>query len=711
MKTGFSPLAWLFILLVSALADYAALRVWRARSERSEHHERKLQRIRIRFLQKIGAQRLRSNPAAALGALSAGLGLMLWMALVDKDGALPQAGRMALATLGWLAAVAALPREERRRIPPVKGSTLKRRSCFLLAAGGALSILAAATTTNTPQLPHPVLTLGAWAGGVALVAAAVWPSANGRADEGRRPSAALWTAALLAAAAFLIRAYRLETAPSMLTGDEGTFGFDALGFLNGLHNNPFAASTFGYPPVFGMTLMPFIAALGRTTVGIRMLPALVGGLTAGAVYLAGRTMFGKRTAFWAALFLAGFDFHIRFSRLALSNLVDGLTFTLALTALWQAERDRRPAAFALAGLTAGLGLYFYATSRLLVIVIPLWLGVRYVQARGQRPFPWRGSAVTALAALSVALPLVWMMGLNPEAYNKSIRRASIFGPWMAQEQHLTGQSAAEITVRQVAAALAGFTRRPPADFYTSGKPLLSPPASLLFLTALGLMLRFRRDERLSLLGLWLAAIALAGSLSTTPPAVQRYVAVAPVLALLVGYALEQIRRGVLRAWPRGGIALTGLSCVLVLGMAVSGVRFYFGEYAPRDYLGGDHTWLAQRTADHFLAQGEKGSIVFIGDENMKFHSIPALPFLVGAKRGVTWLHPWGEARNHPPPEGPVLFVVVPERRAELSRLQSACPQGMLQSVLSPDGRNLGWFYDCPHYRWPSAASPAPALLR
>ncbi len=701
MKNGFSPLAWAFILLGSAAADYALLYLWR---QRRLHREPPWAQARPAV---VRAWR-RTRPALPWG----GLGLMLWAAFTASPEGASRGWGLALATLGWLAALAALRPEEVPAAPAARPLRLPPAARRLLGAGGALSLLAAATVSETPRLPHPWLTISAWGAGIALVIAGAWRAEAARKPRtGERRGTLLWTAAALAGAAFLPRAWHLAQVPPMLTGDEAHFGFGSLALLCGVRTNIFLPNTFGYPSLFEVSLTPFIVLGGRNIPALRLFPALVGALTVGAVYLMGQALFGRKAALWAAIFLAGFDFHIHFSRLALSNVVDGLSFVLVLGALWHAERTRRPASFLLAGLLTGLGLYFYASARLLPVLIPAWLLLRHLQAGGRRPFPWRGLGLTALAAVVVLLPAVWLNWRAPGLYQGSVQRASILGPWMEREQALTGDSVAQILIRQAEAAVSAYTRRPPAVFYASNTPLLRFAAQAFFLLGIGLLLREPRDERLSLLALWLAAITAAGALSVSPPSVQRYVAAAPALALFIGYAVERMRREALSLRRVPPLLATLLATALVGGMAFEGVHFYFGEYAPRSYLGGDHTYLAQQAADHLRGKPASWEAVFIGTRNMKYTSIAALPFLAGHIRGTTWLYPWGDSRNPAPRADSVVFIVLEERPEALPHLSSACPSGALHPVFSPDERVLGWIYDCPSYRWPLTQPSAGREMR
>ncbi len=84
-------------------------------------------------------------------------------------------------------------------------------------------------------------------------------------------------------------------------------------------------------------------------------------------------MFGKRTAWFTAVFLSAFHFHIHFSRIGLNNIWDGFWYVVTIGALWYGwEKDRRNA-YILAGLSLGISQYFYSSSRTILALILAWV--------------------------------------------------------------------------------------------------------------------------------------------------------------------------------------------------------------------------------------------------------------------------------------------------------------------------------------------------
>ena len=86
-------------------------------------------------------------------------------------------------------------------------------------------------------------------------------------------------------------------------------------------------------------------------------------------------------AILAAAYLIGFHYHIHFSRLAISNVWDALFMTLIAATVLRAWQSERKVEFAIAGILLGISQYFYASSRVLAILLPLWLFVAYVKDR------------------------------------------------------------------------------------------------------------------------------------------------------------------------------------------------------------------------------------------------------------------------------------------------------------------------------------------
>jgi len=86
-------------------------------------------------------------------------------------------------------------------------------------------------------------------------------------------------------------------------------------------------------------------------------------------------------------------------------------------------------------------------------------------------------------------------------------------------------------------------------WYAPGTAILRPFQAALFVMGLILLLRDRKDCRFSLLMLWAGVFTAVGALSESTPAAQRYVAAAPLCALMAAYGLSGSFSLAERLWP------------------------------------------------------------------------------------------------------------------------------------------------------------------
>ncbi len=163
-------------------------------------------------------------------------------------------------------------------------------------------------------------------------------------------------------------------------------------------------------------------AFGPTVGALRLVPALLGALTAPALYLLGRTLHGRRAGFLAALawtltFAAIHVSRLAFRVVALSFFVT-LTLWLLVWALRSLERRTRChlVLLPLTGLSLGLTLYTYMPGRVFPLVVAIFLAHWGLTHRAQ----WRavlagGIVVFAVAALVYA-PLAAYFLATPAAF-------------------------------------------------------------------------------------------------------------------------------------------------------------------------------------------------------------------------------------------------------------------------------------------------------
>ncbi len=558
---------------------------------------------------------------------------------------------------------------------------------LLLAGGLGLSIAAAYLAGDNALMKNPVQSILCYLLGVVMVTAGAWQEGSSLGQNLRK--ALLWAAGLTLLA-LPLRAYNVGGMPIVMNGDEGTFGLGGVEAAEGRLTNIFATGPFSYPILsFWFISLP-IRIFGRTIAAARIISALAGTLTVGALYLAARRIFNHRTALLAALFLAFLHYHIQFSRLSINNIWDGLFYVLVLGFLWSAWREEKRAYYVLAGLALGFSQFFYASSRVLVAAVLFYLGGLIIRdwPRFKRSLP--DLIIMALVALVIFLPLGLFYLRHPDEFMAPMNRVSLSPEWFANTTQSTGMTRLGLMWEQLKLNLQVYTDISFRTWYDSKTPmLLTIPAVFFFL---GIILLFVRKHYAQawLLGSWLGWITLTGTLSLEAPAAQRYPAAAPAAALLVGFGLIASLELLEQLWPRQKKAWAALLVVVMAGICWGEFRHYFLDYIPRSFYD-ENTMTANYVADYVRDMPPGTRVCMYAEPQMGFDSIASLPYLTPGKEGFNCRFPATEDR--PTPADGSVNVFYPHRVEELYALQKAYPGGKLVEVPGVYRPVLLWIYD------------------
>lgn len=566
---------------------------------------------------------------------------------------------------------------------------------LILLAAPALSLGAWFAAGEAVRMRAPWLGIGLWVLGMSAVLGSVvdfralkwslsWPR---------------WEYALvlgILVIAVLARVPDLDNIPWLLTGDEGFAGLSAIEFLNGSRNNIFNTAWDSWPAFYLLIPASSIALYGQTAAALRLPSAIAGVLTVVALYPLARHMFGRTTAIVATAYLAAFHFHIHFSRIAMHTIWDGLIFAVVTYMLYRAWTENSRVHFAVAGLVSGLALYFYASARGLALVVPIWLAAGLLKDR--KAFRQRipGLIVFVLGAVTVALPLGLFYLKNPDQFFAPLRRFSILGDWMANEINSTGRSAAAILLSQFRDSALAFTETDLRYWYQIDSSMLLPvPAAFFLLGLVTALTRIRKLKYLWIL-LWIAVAILAGALSESTPAAQRYVFTSPAVAMLLAVGLVSPLSWLARIWPTWKRALILAGGIAVVYMALADLNFYFLYYTPSRRFGDGNTEVAQAVARYLVAERPPDPVYFAGFPRMGYRSHGTLPYLASDYEGIDVGHPldeWlSEQKSLAPP---FTFVGLPEREETLMWVRSAFPAGDLEEHTGPRGNPLFWSYEVP----------------
>ena len=296
----------------------------------------------------------------------------------------------------------------------------------------------------------------------------------------------------------------------------------------------------GQDALYGYVLVPFVAAAGLTTFGVR-LPMLLAGLaTLPLMYASTRRIFGATVGLMGVFMLAISPWHILLSRWGLDCNLLPFVFLAGFTCLLAVRQNGW---WFLPGcLILGLSLYAYGTAYVVVPVLILGATALMTRAKMLRTMQvWSG----LLAFVLMALPIGLLLIVNTFSLN-TIHIGPLTVPRLP------------VTPRWETITLLGAADLPSAlltNLKASAKLLLTKSDSLtynvvepygifyhltLVLTIAGLVLVLRRGDlslELQLLLWWLAAAASVGLLN--PANINRLNILWIPMLMLGAHALEQ----------------------------------------------------------------------------------------------------------------------------------------------------------------------------
>jgi 4-amino-4-deoxy-L-arabinose transferase-like glycosyltransferase len=532
------------------------------------------------------------------------------------------------------------------------------------------------------------LGIGCWVAALVLFGLGAW-----RADESfsKPASKTVAVAVGLFVLSTVIRTIANQSVPALLNGDEASAGLSAVSFLEQKADNIFGVGWFSFPSLYFYLQSFSIWLFGQTTFAIRFPSALIGGLTVSAVYLVGRRMFSPRAGLAAGIFLLGSHFHHHFSRIALNNIYDAFWYIIALGMLWDGWKNQRRSSFLIAGVAFGLAQYFYASSRFLLGIIPIWLITAVIFQRSKLVGNRINILLFVLAFIVVVLPLGMFYLEKPDDFLAPFNRVETLGDWLSNEIVIQEQPAWKIIVEQIHTSAKTYISSPSEVWYRPEVPILRPISAGLFIA--GVILLFFRLRRASaaMLFLWIGSFILIGGLSIPVSAAQRYVAALPACALVIGFALDESVNLLEKVWQERRTLLNAAVFLIITVVCLDDLYFYLFTYSPVSDLGGLNTLVAQRLAD-YLQDEENVQVAFFGQPRMGYYSINSTAYLAPHIQGLDFNEEWGSPGNPEITSDEVLFVFLPGNQENLDLVKEDYPNGNIIVQLNEDGSTLYWMY-------------------
>jgi hypothetical protein len=378
-----------------------------------------------------------------------------------------------------------------------------------------------------------------------------------RLHSPRWRTAAPWLAlAALLAFGAAIRLTSLATIPLGINPDEGDRASTALDVLDGrAPASWFDSGWYFINMVYFRLLALCMSIFGPDIAGGRMGSALIGiAFLVGLAWLACRH-FGWRVGLVTLALATASGLPLQHSRLIAETGPTALLWVISIGCFLEGARGGRPWAFVVAGLSGGLGLYFYPSARLWAVGAVLTVAVIWLfERRGRAAVLVRGFGLAGVATLVATMPFLVHLRTHPIEITGRYAQTAVFDP--TNQVRLTYLNPPEPLPRLVALqferTLGMFDRYPDGGgFLPTGRPLFGPPLAALALIAMAFgLVRSVRDRRLAILSVWFW-IGLSGVLVTVEtPDMIRAVGILPALFVLMAVVLVELVDRALEAADR-----------------------------------------------------------------------------------------------------------------------------------------------------------------
>lgn len=343
---------------------------------------------------------------------------------------------------------------------------------------------------------------------------------------------------------FGLRLYALERLPLIV--DEIGFAAHAADILHGQQIPIFAPGHNANPAVYSWLVSGAMSLFGQTRFAIRLIALLFGVLSIPAAYKLGQSWYGQRIGLFAAAFIATWPAHIFYSRMSLYNIVDPFFALLALAVLAHAIRQQNKWLYVMAGVLTGIAQYFYHGSRLLPVLILI-----YVLATGSKSIFKSGLVYGLTAFVLISLPR--------------------FAPLAVGGLPITGnvealRLPADLSANAWRAVLAWVGQQDISPFWLSNAPLMPFLPLILFGIGMAVCLRKWLNPRSLMLIVTIPLVTIfGGAIWTAAPLYVRYLTSTPAVAMLVALGINQV----LTLTPQRLRSLVGiLLIVLVCGQGM-----------------------------------------------------------------------------------------------------------------------------------------------
>jgi 4-amino-4-deoxy-L-arabinose transferase-like glycosyltransferase len=527
----------------------------------------------------------------------------------------------------------------------------------------------------------------------------------------RLPSWPAWEMTLLAALfslALLNRVWNLTNFPDNIYPDEIMTGTVATqSYVSPTTPPPSVFSTLwsgiDLPALWFWFVASFLKLGGTSLAMLRLPAALFGAATVVPLYALLRGTWGRYAAIAGSTIMAFSIANIHYSRLALNNIVTQFFWAGCFFFVLRGLRSRRLSDWTLAGLSAGLGEYFYYGTRLLPFVLAVFmvflLAVYWKQAR-----QYASSFLLLAGGYFVGFgPLLVHFIQNPNLYLGRGASLLIWSPHIPIS--FTDFTRAWRTIwPELSENLLGISTHSSQDIMFYG-PLLLPVESALLVLGVALLLwHWHHPAAFLILASGLGVLLVGGTLvaypNSVPPLINHWTPAFPAfyvaLAVPVGAWTTAVQSDLELQWRWILPATVGIA-LLVLGWC--NLNFYFHRYyadpdslKSKAYRSAQLNYEVQTAQSRYSASLGGNYDVFTVGQSPWPYDPTTTRFLAREQKWALLTNPATELASITRKNKGVAFFFFPGNEQYQQRTYELFPGGKQGEVTSRRGKHLFYTY-------------------
>jgi len=345
----------------------------------------------------------------------------------------------------------------------------------------------------------------------------------------------------------------------------------------------------------------------------------------------------------------------------------------------------------------GLSVYFHAGSRLMALLLFVYLAYWALREPGFVREHLPRLVLFAVVAFAIAAPLLRFFQTHPNDMMAPWTRRAIFpSGWVDETVKATGKSVIGILFMQFLKSVLAFNYYyDPVFHYHPQIPLLHFVPSIFFVYGLTYALLHWRERRFFLMVLWFVMVIIfGGTLLENPPSSHRLLLAIPPVLMCVAVGMVKIAAYLVSLFGLHQRLGRVITLLLTLLIGYQSAHFYFAQYTPSLEYAGHNTHVADRMGKYLRYLGPGYRCYFFGAPRMYF-GFSTITYLARDVEGVDVQNPL----TTPPgpetlqPDKLPVFIFLPEREGELDLVRQTFPSGLLRQFRDDRGQLLFVAYE------------------